>query len=97
MSNENKIIDKEMSVDKFVKGVQGRTNEEELEAYIKEEMEKLRLNSMTTGLKIACQMVLDICDNQKFGMREKLREIKKFCKIGLYGRGNKQDDEKGIT
>ena len=86
-----------MSANEFVKGVQGRTNEEELEAYIKEEMEKLRLNSMTTGLKIACQMILDICDNQKMGMREKLRGIKKFCKTGLYGRGNKQDDEKGIT
>ncbi len=93
------ITEKNITVNEFTKNVRGKSNEDELEAYIKEEMEKLRFSSMSTGLKVACQMILDICDNQNLGMREKLKEIKKFCKTGLYGRGNKQDenDEKGIT
>ena len=58
-------------------------DEDELIEYIRDVMSKLRFNSMSTGVKICSQMILNICNDDKRGMREKLRDIKKFCKTGL--------------
>ena len=78
-SNENEVRE-------IVNDIQSKTTADELTEYIKEEMQKLRVNSMTVGLKMCARMILDVCENERLGMREKLREIKRLCKTGLEGK-----------
>ena len=92
MESETKNNQEDVKI--VIDQIRSKPNEEELEKYIKEIMSQLRFSSLATGVRICSQMVLDICDNDKLGMREKLKGIRRFCKTGLEG---KKNDERRVA
>lgn len=63
-----------------------KEQETKLTEAIKEEMTRLRNNSIVTGMKSAIGVVLNMCNNDKLTTEEKLEEIKLFCENSLKGR-----------
>lgn len=63
-----------------------KEQETKLTGAIKEEMTRLRNNSIVTGMKSAIGVVLNMCNNDKLTTEEKLEEIKLFCENSLKGR-----------
>lgn len=49
---------------------------------VRREMQKIRNDSITTGMRSALAVVLNYC-NKDGSAEEKIEEIKEFCKKGL--------------
>ena len=62
-----------------------KEQETKLTEAIKEEMTRLRNNSIVTGMKSALGVVLNMFNNDKWTTEQKLEEIKSFCEKSLNG------------
>lgn len=62
-----------------------KEQETKLTEAIKEEMTRLRNNSIVTGMKSAIIVVLNMCNNDNWTTEQKLKEIRLFCERSLKG------------
>ena len=62
-------------------------------ARIRQEMAKVRSDSIATGMRSALAVVLDYCNKEDLFPEEKIAEIQKFCEKGL----NKKDQKVAVV
>jgi len=60
-----------------------KEQEEKVIKKVKEEMTRVRNNSIVAGMKSALSVVLDMC-NKDISDDHKLKEIRVFCEKGLH-------------
>ena len=65
-----------------VKQIVNKEQEMIVTARIRQEMAKVRNDSIATGMRSALAVVLDYCNKDK-SAEERIREIKEFCEKGL--------------